>query len=684
MAAACEGRRALSCEGRAGAAPREEISQPMAGQSAAALARGALGGRRRAQDRGALPLSPSWSLLEPASPVSSSLKAPAADAEAAATAAAAAATAAEAAAATAAAAAAAATAAETATTAEASARVAHVMSPPPAAASHWFRPAFVLFGDSLTQRSFAGGGWGAALQNLYARKVNPLLQGALEHNRNEQSAVLLHSFPFPCLQVYGSRGCDGVTAIDGVHATMQVATHSDFKHNALPSRHSVLLLSCCCPVAVLLLSCYCAFAVLLLCCCCAVCRRAWCYWDTAVEGGRGVTGLSGYNTRWALFLLPKLFPKGDTSIPPPALVTVFFGANDAALPGRTSGKQHVPIPEFKENLRVIVTHLQSEQQRHAQHVLILEFKENLRVTVTHLQSLGPNVRARCSSLFPLCVVLSSPSPSFLLSPLLTPPPYRQSLGPNVRVVLITPPPVDEPGRMEFAKATYGEQCMKEPERTNEVTGKYAAAVKEVAEACGGVPAARYLVSAAMSTPNKRREMDVMKLMMSDYKVELINDSMIEFNVYFHGPKESPYEGGVWKVHVELPDAYPYKSPSIGFINRIFHPNVDESSGSVCLDVINQIWSPMFDLINVFEVFLPQLLLYPNPTDPLNGEAAAMLMRDPEQYKQKVKEYCLRYGKAEDLVRKHKADSDDDDSEDLSDYDDNDASSDEEMAGPTDL
>ncbi|XP_027906236.1 ubiquitin-conjugating enzyme E2-23 kDa-like isoform X4 [Vigna unguiculata] len=148
-------------------------------------------------------------------------------------------------------------------------------------------------------------------------------------------------------------------------------------------------------------------------------------------------------------------------------------------------------------------------------------------------------------------------------------------------------------------------------------------------------------------------------MMSDYKVEMINDGMQEFYVHFHGPNESPYHGGVWKVRVELPDAYPYKSPSIGFINRIYHPNVDEMSGSVCLDVINQTWSPMFD--------------------PLNGEAAALLMRDRASYEQKVKEYCEKYAKPEDIGAATEEQSSD---EELTEDEDDD-SSDEQVAGKAD-
>lgn len=43
-----------------------------------------------------------------------------------------------------------------------------------------------------------------------------------------------------------------------------------------------------------------------------------------------------------------------------------------------------------------------------------------------------------------------------------------------------------------------------------------------------------------------------------------------------------------------------------------------------------------DLINVLEGFLPQLLRYPNPADPLNSEAAALMTREPKAYEARVR------------------------------------------------
>ncbi|KAJ2906505.1 Ubiquitin-conjugating enzyme [Zalerion maritima] len=245
----------------------------------------------------------------------------------------------------------------------------------------------------------------------------------------------------------------------------------------------------------------------------------------------------------------------------------------------------------------------------------------------------------------------------------------------------------------------------------------------------------------MSSPRRRIETDVsflwlqndshswvMKMLMSDYEVTLVNDNMcailpfdfrrssmsalrarpkvslpllprdshrnstrsllatVETGSVFEcwrltaGNKTAPFEGGVWKVHVELPDQYPYKSPSIGFVNRVFHPNIDELSGSVCLDVINQTWSPMFDMINIFEVFLPQLLRYPNPTDPLNGEAASLLMREPQSYNAKVKEYVQKYASKEAADDAGAESEDDDEMSSVGSFDDDE---DENPAGQMD-
>ncbi|XP_056175758.1 GDSL esterase/lipase At5g45920 isoform X2 [Syzygium oleosum] len=66
-------------------------------------------------------------------------------------------------------------------------------------------------------------------------------------------------------------------------------------------------------------------------------------------------GYSGYNTRWALKVLDKVFPAAGGSDDAPLAITVFFGANDACLPDRCSAFQHVPLHEYKQNLHSIIS-----------------------------------------------------------------------------------------------------------------------------------------------------------------------------------------------------------------------------------------------------------------------------------------------------------------------------------------
>jgi ubiquitin-conjugating enzyme E2 H len=140
---------------------------------------------------------------------------------------------------------------------------------------------------------------------------------------------------------------------------------------------------------------------------------------------------------------------------------------------------------------------------------------------------------------------------------------------------------------------------------------------------------------------RRRELDVMKLAMADFDVTQ-SDNIGEFWVLIRGPPSSLYEDGWWNVHVQLSESYPFKSPCIGFANKILHPNVDEASGSICLDVINQTWTPMYDLKNVFTTFLPQLLTYPNPADPLNPMAANLMNNSPAQYETRVRAHVAMH------------------------------------------
>ena len=135
----------------------------------------------------------------------------------------------------------------------------------------------------------------------------------------------------------------------------------------------------------------------------------------------------------------------------------------------------------------------------------------------------------------------------------------------------------------------------------------------------------------MEFANKRIRRDVAAL--KDVKeLEIINEFTINFHI--EGPEDTPYHKKFWKINITFPKEYPFKSPSIGFLDKIWHPNVDYNSGSICLDVLNTAWSPIYTLSHIIDVFIPQLLTYPNPDDPLNEDAA-------EQYKTNIDDFNKR-------------------------------------------
>jgi ubiquitin-protein ligase len=125
-----------------------------------------------------------------------------------------------------------------------------------------------------------------------------------------------------------------------------------------------------------------------------------------------------------------------------------------------------------------------------------------------------------------------------------------------------------------------------------------------------------------------------------FSVEALNETMTEICVDFLGPANSPYEGSLWKVQVSLPCEYPNKPPQLCFKNNIFHPNIHESNGTLCelSSFANQ------NLIWIFDSFLPQLLRNPDLSNPINTEAAGMLVRSPKLYFDRVREVNQMFAK----------------------------------------
>ncbi|KAK9063559.1 hypothetical protein SSX86_017429 [Deinandra increscens subsp. villosa] len=82
-----------------------------------------------------------------------------------------------------------------------------------------------------------------------------------------------------------------------------------------------------------------------------------------------------------------------------------------------------------------------------------------------------------------------------------------------------------------------------------------------------------------------------------------------------GPVATPYQGGIFKIDINLPDAYPFAPPHVRFITKIWHPNISHQNGAVRMSIFND-WSPTMGLKATL-IALQALLSEPDLSDPLD-------------------------------------------------------------------
>ncbi|KAK4999090.1 hypothetical protein LTR66_001807 [Elasticomyces elasticus] len=113
------------------------------------------------------------------------------------------------------------------------------------------------------------------------------------------------------------------------------------------------------------------------------------------------------------------------------------------------------------------------------------------------------------------------------------------------------------------------------------------------------------------------------------------DDLTNLDILLAGPPHTPYSAGLWKLHLEIPHEYPSAPPKASFRTRLWHPNVDEATGGVCVETLKRDWESKLTLRDVL-VTISCLLIQPNPASALNAEAGALLQDNYDAFAQRAR------------------------------------------------
>ena len=109
-----------------------------------------------------------------------------------------------------------------------------------------------------------------------------------------------------------------------------------------------------------------------------------------------------------------------------------------------------------------------------------------------------------------------------------------------------------------------------------------------------------------------------------------------------GPKNSPYEDGVFLLDIKLPEKYPFCAPRMVFLTPVYHPNISVD-GDVHLEILGGNWSAALTIKRVM-MCIRFLLENPDWETPLRLEIALEMKRDYKLFCLKARKSTWAYAK----------------------------------------
>ena len=148
---------------------------------------------------------------------------------------------------------------------------------------------------------------------------------------------------------------------------------------------------------------------------------------------------------------------------------------------------------------------------------------------------------------------------------------------------------------------------------------------------------------------QRELLDLQKNPSSQFSAGPVNDNFFQWRAILFGPPGTPYENGNFHLSISFPYDYPFHSPKLRFITKIYHRCIS-MSGFVCNHCTPCYlipWSPAMTVSKVLEAYFsllcdPTLLCHEGGMD----EKDEQFKNDRVAYDVTAREWTQRYAQDE--------------------------------------